>query len=138
MPSVVITTSRYTMTIRCLGNNGGAKDERLIVPLALGTTVAGNRAFRAYQFNRNSRRGAPEYKYFRLDRVTSWRPMKKSLKQKPDDRYNENGDDLMAPFEMNAPFEVDTSQMSPLEKMRYQHQQTMNAPKVTTKNVSRS
>lgn len=112
----------------------GSKQRRVVQPLAIGTTKKGNLVFRAYQVNGNSKRGAPKYKYFRLDRVESWKPMRnKHFYMAPDDRYNYNGDRSMLRFDMNAKFD-DLS--STLDLVRAQRKQGAEAPKISTRNMS--
>ena len=57
-------------------NGGNPKGSRVIQPMAIGTTKKGYPVVRAFQVSGNSRRGAPQWKFFRLDRVTSWSPMR--------------------------------------------------------------
>ncbi len=112
----------------------GSKKNRIIQPLAIGISKAGNPVFRAWQINGNSKRGAPTYKYFRLDRVRSWRPMKnKRFYMAPDGRYNYNGDRSMSYFDTNAKFDDMTDT---LDLVRTQRKQSAEAPKITTRNVS--
>ena len=55
-------------------NGSGAKGSRVILPMAIGTTKKGYPVVRAFQQGGGSRRGVPKWKFFRLDRITSWRP----------------------------------------------------------------
>ena len=117
-------------------NGGNPKGNRVIQPMALGTTKKGYPVVRAFQVNGNSRRGAPKWKFFRLDRVTSWRPMKnkKFFTAPPDSygEYNRTGDRTMGTFFDNAKF---GDMSDPLERARAERQQIANAPKISTKNV---
>lgn len=118
-------------------NFGNPKGSRVIQPMALGTTKKGYPVVRAFQVSGNSRRGAPRWKFFRLDRVTSWHPMKnKKFFTAPDEtygEYNRIGDRSMRSFVDNAKFgDMD----SPLERARAERQKVLNAPKVSTKNAS--
>ena len=65
-------------------DKGNPKGSRVILPMAYGTTKAGNPVVRAFQWNGNSRRGAPKWKFFRLDRITSWKPFRKQYSAPPD------------------------------------------------------
>ena len=113
----------------------GSKKRRVVMPLAIGTTKAGHPVFRAFQVSGNSKRGAPnKYKYFRLDRVTSWNPLKnKKFFTAPDERYNPVGDKSMSHFEMNAQFDDFTDT---LELVRAKGKEMANMPKMSTKNAS--
>lgn len=117
-------------------NGGNPKGSRVIQPMALGTTKKGYPVVRAFQVNGNSRRGAPKWKFFRLDRVTSWRPMKnKKFFTTPDSsfgEYNRFGDRSMGTFVDNAKF---GDMNDPLTRARAERQSVSNAPKVSTKNA---
>lgn len=117
-------------------NGGNPKGSRVIQPMALGTTKKGYPVVRAFQVSGNSRRGAPKWKFFRLDRVTSWRPMRnKRFFNTPDDsygEYNKTGDRTMQTFVDNAKF---GDMNDPLERARAERQSIANAPKVSTKNA---
>ena len=118
-------------------NVNNALGRRIIQPMAVGRTKKGNPVVRAFQLNGNSRRGAPKWKFFRMDRITSWTPMKgKQFTLPPDEsygRYNTQGDKSMSLFIDNAKFD-DTA--SPLDMARAQRQNAVNKPKISTKNVS--
>jgi hypothetical protein len=104
-------------------NGGNSKGSRVIKPYAIGTTKKGYPVVRAFQEGGGSRRGAPKWKFFRLDRITSWIPMrnKKFFDTPPESfgRYNPNGDKTMGHFVDNAKF---NDFISPLEKQRMQYQ----------------
>ena len=115
---------------------GDPKGSRVIQPFAMGRTKKGNPVVRAFQIDGNSRKGAPNWKFFRLDRIKSWRPMSnKHFFSAPNDMYgayNEFGDKLMNPFMDNAKFDDTTD---PLSAARNARMQAANAPKVSTKNI---
>ena len=52
-------------------NGGNPKGSRVIQPMALGTTKKGYPVVRAFQVSGNSRRGAPKWKFFRIDKGRS-------------------------------------------------------------------
>lgn len=100
-------------------NGGNTKGTRVIMPMAIGTTKKGYPVLRAWQEGGGSRRGVPKWKFFRLDRITSWIPLaKKKFFQAPDG-YNPNGDRTMGQFIDNAKFD---DFISPLDKQRMQYQ----------------
>jgi hypothetical protein len=100
-------------------NGGNAKGTRVIMPVAIGTTKKGYLVVRAWQEGGGSRRGVPKWKFFRLDRITSWIPLtKKKFFQAPDG-YNPNGDSTMGQFIDNAKFD---DFISPLDRERMQFQ----------------
>ena len=111
---------------------GNPRGSRVIQPMAIGTTKSGRPVVRAFQVSGNSRRGAPKWKFFRLDRITSWNPMpNKHFNTPPNDaygEYNKVGDKTMGEFFDNAKFD-DFS--SPLDREK----EKRNAPKISTKNV---
>ena len=114
------------------GDEGNPRGRRIIMPLAIGLTKAGHPVVRGYQVNGgNSRTGAPDYVFCRLDRVVSWREMDKTFKAPPDDRFNYNGDATMGRFDDNAKFNFNTQ--GDLELGRLQN--TANGPKVSVKNA---
>ncbi len=116
---------------------GDPKGSRVIQPFAFGLTKKGHPVVRAFQINGNSRRGAPKWKYFRLDRIKSWDGMRnKHFFMPPDDsygEYNRTGDRSMSSFIDNAKFNDDME--DPLVTTRLNRQGALNAPKVSTKNV---
>lgn len=113
------------------GVEGNPKGRRIIMPLAVGLTKAGNPVVRGYQVNGgNSRTGSPDYVFCRLDRVVSWREMNKTFAAPPDDRYNYNGDRTMSRMDANADFNFNTQ--GELDAARLGN--LVNAPKVSTKN----
>lgn len=115
---------------------GNPKGSRVIQPFAIGRTKKGYPVLRAFQINGNSRKGAPNWKYFRLDRIESWRPMrKKRFFTAPDSRfgeYNRFGDRSMSMFIDNA--KVDDTN-DPLAAARVARKSALSAPKVSTKNA---
>ena len=118
-------------------NGGNPKGSRVIQPMALGRTKKGFPVVRAFQIGGGSRRGAPKWKFFRLDRITSWRPMKnKKFFAPPSDvygEYNRFGDRSMGKFIDNAKF---GDMYDPLERARAERQNAAQAPKVSTKNAT--
>lgn len=113
-----------------------AKASRVIQPMAIGTTKKGYPVVRAFQVGGGSRRGAPKWKFFRLDRITSWKPMRnKGFETPPDDSfgvYNRVGDKTMKTFIDNAKFDdLD----SPLARAKAMSRQMINGPKVSAKNT---
>ena len=120
-----------------MSDNGmNSKGSRVIQPMAIGTTKKGYPVVRAFQVGGGSRRGAPNWKFFRLDRITSWLPMKKKNFFTPPDssfgEYNRTGDKTMGMFVDNSKF---NDLNSPLERARAERQNVSNAPKVSTKNA---
>lgn len=115
--------NKYKVRIRYddgMENNGGnPKGGRLIQPMAVGTTKAGRPVVRAFQESGGSRRGAPKWKFFRLDRITSWKPLrnKRFFSEPPYEygEYNQYGDESMGTFIDNAKFD---DFISPLDRER--------------------
>ena len=112
-------------------DKGNPKGSRVILPMAYGTTKAGNPVVRAFQWNGNSRRGAPKWKFFRLDRITSWKPFRKQFSAPPDDLYNYTGDRGMGSFVDNAKFDFNTQGDIDVARQG----DIMAAPKVSVKNT---
>lgn len=117
--------NKYQVRIRYddgQGNSAGnPKGSRVIKPFAIGTTKKGYPVVRAFQEGGGSRRGAPKWKFFRLDRITSWTPMKnkKFFEAPPSEfgEYNLTGDKTMGTFYDNAKLD---DFISPLDKQRMQ------------------
>lgn len=65
---------------------------RWIEPCSLVDMKNGKLGIRAYAYNGATRRGIPNWKLFRLDRIQSWTPTNSYFTKAPDDRYNPNGD----------------------------------------------
>ena len=109
------------------------KGTRVIQPVAVGTTKKGYPVVRAFQAGGNSRRGAPKWKYFRLDRITNWTPYKtKTFNRPPDDLYNRVGDKSMQTFIDNAKFVDDDT---PLSRVKNDWETIKNGPKLSAKNT---
>lgn len=102
---------------------GNPKGSRVIKPFAIGTTKKGYPVVRAFQEGGGTRRGAPKWKFFRLDRITSWTPMKnkKFFEAPPSSfgEYNLTGDKTMGTFYDNAKFD---DFISPAERQKLQFQ----------------
>lgn len=118
-------------------NGGNSKGSRVIQPFAVGTTKKGYPVVRAFQINGNSRRGAPKWKFFRLDRITSWKPMRnKKFFTAPNSsfgEYNKTGDRTMGDFIDNVKF---PDMSDTLNQVRATRQSAASAPKVSTKNAT--
>lgn len=88
--------------------------ERIIQPVAYGTTKAGNPVIRAFQPYGDTKTKTPKWKFFRLDRITGWKGMKNVKFSEPpgmewqqmgaEGKFNENGDDSMAEVFVIADF----------------------------------
>ena len=98
---------------------GNPKGSRVIQPMAIGTTKKGYPVVRAWQEGGGTRRGVPKWKFFRLDRITSWRPMNNKKFFQAPNGYNPNGDKTMGTFIDNVKFD---NFISPLERQRQQFQ----------------
>lgn len=102
---------------------GNPKGSRVIKPFAIGTTKKGYPVVRAFQEGGGSRRGAPKWKFFRLDRIVSWIPMKnkKFFEAPPSSfgEYNLTGDKTMGTFYDNAKLD---NFISPLDRQKMQYQ----------------
>ena len=111
--------------------NTAATGSRVIQPMAVGTTKKGYPVLRAFQIGGDTKRGKPKWKFFRLDRVESWRPMNKKKFNTPPALYNRTGDKSMGTFLDNAKFdELQTT----LDKLRAKTKDIKSAPKISTKN----
>lgn len=102
---------------------GNPKGSRVIKPFAIGTTKKGYPVVRAFQEGGGSRRGVPKWKFFRLDRIVSWTPMKnkKFFEAPPSSfgEYNRTSDKTMGTFYDNAKLD---DFISPLDRQKIQYQ----------------
>jgi len=84
------------------GGDGSASGERIIQPVAYGLTKAGNPVIRAFQPYGDTKTKTPAWKFFRLDRIESWKPNFKNTFDEPpgmhgaEGTYNPNGDGSMS------------------------------------------
>lgn len=113
--------------------NTAATGSRVIQPMAIGTTKKGYPVLRAFQIGGDTKRGEPKWKFFRLDRVESWKPMNKKKFNTPPALYNRTGDKSMQTFIDNAKFD---ELQSTLDKLRAKTKDIRTAPKISTKNSS--
>lgn len=92
---------------------GKGKNRRLIYPVAYGKTKTGNFVVRAFQREGSSKRGLttppndremPQWKFFRTDRIKSWRTISSNT-YKPDELvgFNPEGDESMTDIYCIAP-----------------------------------
>ena len=98
-------------------NGGDSKGSRVIQPMAIGTTKRGYPVVRAFQEGGGSRRGVPKWKFFRLDRITSWRPYNNKKFTQAPELYNPIGDKTMGTFIDNAKFDDFMSQLETQKQM---------------------
>lgn len=73
-----------------------ATGRRIIYPVAYGLTKSGNPVIRAFEPYGDTSSKVPAWKFFRLDRIKNWRPLKKSYKGEKLEGFNENGDETMS------------------------------------------
>lgn len=99
-----------------------APNKRLIEPYAYGLTQSGNEVLRAYQYDGDTFRGKPKWKFFRLDRIQSWNPTENHFNAQPNERgwnaedYNMKGDDSMTTVFNQVHFDYDETSNNPYEK----------------------
>ena len=89
--------NKYRVTINYEGDpaHGIAPGIRTIEIYAYGLTKAGNPVIRAYQPYGDTVSTVPSWKFFRLDRVKTWKPTY-SLVTQPAPGFNPNGDKSMS------------------------------------------
>lgn len=96
MASDVIDAIKKRYEVKMTYNDGTSdkkgKGSRIIQPVAYGKTKAGNLVVRAFEPYGDSKRGTPHWKFFRLDRITSWKGMKNvKFSEPPADQWNAEG-----------------------------------------------
>ena len=95
-------------------NDPKGSGERIIQPVAYGTTKAGNPVIRAFEPYGDTKTKVPAWKFFRLDRITSWKALRRNKFSEPpadqwrmsgaEGKFNENGDETMAEVFLVADF----------------------------------
>ena len=95
-------------------NDPKGSGERIIQPVAYGTTKAGNPVIRAFEPYGDTKTKVPAWKFFRLDRITSWKALRQNKYSEPpadqwrmsgaEGKFNENGDETMAEVFLVADF----------------------------------
>jgi len=105
---------RYEVEIDYDSNDGNpkGKGKRLIQPVALGHSKAGNLVVRAFEPYGDTETSVPHWKFFRLDRIKNWKGYKKRRFTEPPvdnmrdslGHYNPNGDGSMVDVLVNADF----------------------------------
>ena len=95
-------------------NDPKGSGERIIQPVAYGTTKAGNPVIRAFEPYGDTKTKVPAWKFFRLDRITSWKALRQNKFSEPpadqwrmsgaEGKFNESGDETMAEVFLVADF----------------------------------
>lgn len=103
--------NRYRVVINYVGDpeHGIADGIRTIEVYAYGLTKAGNPVIRAYQPYGDTVTTTPNWKFFRLDRITSWKQTY-SLIQRPAPKFNPDGDRSMSQVYLIADFSKPTGE----------------------------
>lgn len=88
---------RYRVTINYEGDpkHGVAPGMRTVEVYTYGLSKAGNPVIRAYQPYGDTASKVPDWKFFRLDRITSWQPTY-ALFNRPAPKFNPKGDKTMS------------------------------------------
>lgn len=120
--NAIDTHKRIILNYRSKGedkNNG----PRVVEVYAYGLTKAGNPVIRCFQPMGDTTTKVPSWKFFRLDRITSWKPTEQTFSRPADFYYkglgnfNENGDETMSVVYKIASFgNKDTSSIVPSNK----------------------
>lgn len=127
---------------------------RIIQPYALGDYISTNKktgkkkrrkVLRAYQVSPQSRRGAPRWDLFRLDRITSWEPILTKTFTYPAEGYNNTGDKTMNKVDIQIQFnnyqpdgDEYTQAINRPGAIKQQTDSFKNNPKVTTGNIGQT
>lgn len=78
--------NKHKVIITYSDEKNRAPNERIIEPYAYGMTSVGNEVLRAYQPSGDSYRGVPKWKYFLLNRITSWEETDEGFDSEPNKR----------------------------------------------------
>lgn len=93
---------KYRVNIYYAGDDNTAAGKRHIEVYAFGLTKAGNPVIRAFQLFGDTKTVIPEWKLFRLDRITRWEPTRFQFYTPVNERgtgiapFNPNGDGSMS------------------------------------------
>ena len=86
------------------GPEQNGKGERIIYPVAYGTSTAGNPVVRAFQPQGSTSSEVPAWKFFRLDRIKSWRnDNSRTFNPSELNGFNENGDEQIETLQSISP-----------------------------------
>lgn len=103
--------NRYRVKIEYKDAENAPPSKRFIEVYAVGLTKAGNPVIRAYQIFGGTKTVIPKWKFFRLDKITKWEPVKQLKFNKPiSDRdnsipkFNSTGDKSMSKVNNIAKF----------------------------------
>lgn len=78
------------------GPSGAGNGQRVIYPVAYGLSTAGNPVVRAFQPQGSTASEVPAWKFFRLDRIKSWRNINsRTFNPAQLNGFNEDGDEQM-------------------------------------------
>lgn len=89
------------------------KGKRIIQPVAIGYSKAGNMVLRAFQPFGDTKTKTPHWKTFRVDKIVKWKPKRKNIFQEPPSQqfksmakgeYNPHGDGSMTQVLFQADF----------------------------------
>ena len=100
----------YRVRIYYAGDDNTAAGARTIEVYAYGMSKGGNQVIRAYQVFGDTKTIIPQWKLFRVDRITRWEPTGWTFDEPVSDRdpsiprYNPNGDSSMVGSVYNAKF----------------------------------
>jgi hypothetical protein len=102
--------NKYEVVLNYEGDptHGVAPGIRVADIYAYGLSKAGNPVIRAYQPYGDTASSVPNWKFFRIDRITSWKPTYKLL-TKPASGFNPNGDRSMSTVYSIADFSSETN-----------------------------
>lgn len=96
------------------GPSGTGKGEREIYPVAYGISTAGNPVVRAFQPQGSTSTEVPSWKFFRLDRVTSWQnDNSRTFDPKDLNGFNDKGDEQIETLYAVSPIGGATAERQP-------------------------
>lgn len=93
--------NKYRVNINYAGDDNTASGKRQIEVYAFGISKAGNDVIRAFQLFGDTKTVKPQWKLFRIDRITNWEKTKKKIYKPVSDYdssippFNPNGDNMM-------------------------------------------
>lgn len=85
----------YEVKINYKSNTDSASGARIIQPVAYGLSKSGNPVVRAFQPFGDTQTKVPSWKFFLLNGIKYWKPLKKQKFTKPE-KFNPNGDKTMS------------------------------------------
>ena len=132
--------NRRGVLIKYHGENNTHTGARYIEPYVYGLTTANNPAIRAYQYYGDTKRGVPQWKLLRLDRIESWEPTDNTFDLEPQARgwaaEAFNGNDKLLPT-IYSTVELGAAPQTDLERLRARTKQLKQSKPINIDTINK-